>query len=613
MADYIKKNNNDKDSIKAKKDEPTIKKQKATTVRTNSGSKNLKKTGKTKFSGNKIYAAKDSSSKKKTNLPPVDDTPVNNKNIVDRNKKNDIAKNILIGSELYSRRLDQKDKSEKIDKSPEVTAAEEIKQNTRSSFRSPYILASKEKNLINRAAQGREKQEFYFKKKNETVANAKVKKKEIKNELQLKKSENNRLKSKAIKYSHSQNERLSINLKFGKENIVNTGRASFEITKENVKIVNAFFKGLISKINYKSLLIISAVFGALTLLIIAGSIVSLVASPFGILFSDYINSDYSLESAIATINDEFAEKIDKIEEKTNYDSLIFSNAGCGKYIANWSDIIAVWDVKLNIGEGQDVVDIDEHKFQELRRIVWDMVSISSTKDVTVTETTTVSSVIEDINDWFGIETTTQPIETHTKLIISVSYSSIDDMCTKYHFDKEQEKTIYDLISDEDYIKLFAIDYFEADLSNFDFGDEETNDQQKKVVSVALNASKYGISAKSGYCQAWVADVYWKALGGTRKSSDSALTAGYLWSVSRDFSQIQVGATVYGNKNAVNGHVGIYIGNGQVIHNASSCVKIESLQSWIKKYSGSKPCCWGWNGGVNLSGKPEYQSVGGLIS
>lgn len=30
-----------------------------------------------------------------------------------------------------------------------------------------------------------------------------------------------------------------------------------------------------------------------------------------------------------------------------------------------------------------------------------------------------------------------------------------------------------------------------------------------------------------------------------------------------------------------GHVGIYIGNGKVIHNLSSTVKVQSLEGWVK--------------------------------
>lgn len=82
---------------------------------------------------------------------------------------------------------------------------------------------------------------------------------------------------------------------------------------------------------------------------------------------------------------------------------------------------------------------------------------------------------------------------------------------------------------------------------------------------------------------WVADVY-QAATGSRGSAHCALCAADMWAVSRDFSKIQVGATVYGYSSSQYGHVGIYIGNGMVAHNIGE-VKIERLDEWIKKYKG----------------------------
>lgn len=142
-----------------------------------------------------------------------------------------------------------------------------------------------------------------------------------------------------------------------------------------------------------------------------------------------------------------------------------------------------------------------------------------------------------------------------------------------------------------------------------------NDLQKKVVEVAMYSSSYGITPKKGYCQGWVADVYAKAgvNGGRRISADTAVSAGRKWGVSKDWNTIQLGATVYGyayqyaNQYDSAGHVGIYIGNGQVAHNIGY-VEIDDLTDWIKKYDGM---CWGWNGGIDLTGG-AFPSKGGLM-
>lgn len=135
-----------------------------------------------------------------------------------------------------------------------------------------------------------------------------------------------------------------------------------------------------------------------------------------------------------------------------------------------------------------------------------------------------------------------------------------------------------------------------------------NELQAKVVEVAQNSASYGISAKAGYCQAWVYQVYYKA--GACPAGTSvccAIHAGQKWGVSTDWSQIQVGATVYGYSGSKYGHVGIYIGDGIVAHNVGG-VAFTDLDEWIKTYKG---VCWGWNG-VDLTGG-AYPFTPGLIT
>lgn len=135
-----------------------------------------------------------------------------------------------------------------------------------------------------------------------------------------------------------------------------------------------------------------------------------------------------------------------------------------------------------------------------------------------------------------------------------------------------------------------------------------NELQAKVAEVAQNSAAYGIAAKAGYCQAWVYQVYYAAGACPQyTTADCAIHAGQKWGVSSDWSQIQVGATVYGYSSSVYGHVGIYIGNGMVAHNIGG-VAFDDLETWIRKYNG---VCWGWNG-VDLTGG-AYPFTPGLIT
>lgn len=148
----------------------------------------------------------------------------------------------------------------------------------------------------------------------------------------------------------------------------------------------------------------------------------------------------------------------------------------------------------------------------------------------------------------------------------------------------------------------------VDLSDLTFENESVNEQQKSLVIISLSAADYGIHAYNNQCEAWVEDVYQMA-GYRRSNSHCAVCAGKKFGVSSDWSKIQVGATIYGTASQQYGHVGIYIGNGQVVHNLNGIIKKQSLESWVNQFNGK---CWGWDNSNNLSRNPVYNCVGGLM-
>ena len=104
----------------------------------------------------------------------------------------------------------------------------------------------------------------------------------------------------------------------------------------------------------------------------------------------------------------------------------------------------------------------------------------------------------------------------------------------------------------------------------------------------------------GKCQAFVADCYAYGAGMTRRSASSAKVARNLWRVSTSQSNIPVGAAVYFDSptSPQYGHVGLHIGNNQVIH-AFGTVKQMSVSAIIE--CGYAWQGWGWNGGVKPTG------------
>jgi len=113
---------------------------------------------------------------------------------------------------------------------------------------------------------------------------------------------------------------------------------------------------------------------------------------------------------------------------------------------------------------------------------------------------------------------------------------------------------------------------------------------KAQIIVNTAKSWLGSSYYYGLCQAFVWRCY--SAAGSTTSANSATEAGNKWIISTSKDNIPIGAAVYFKATNPNGHVGIYIGNGQVIH-AQTTVKQESLSSLCSRYTYRG---WGYNGG-----------------
>lgn len=131
--------------------------------------------------------------------------------------------------------------------------------------------------------------------------------------------------------------------------------------------------------------------------------------------------------------------------------------------------------------------------------------------------------------------------------------------------------------------------------------------RQRAVADAARSGTYG--TRTGWCQAWVCKVY-GAAGESRDSRCCAHAAGEAWVVSTSMEDIPVGATVYVGRSASGtrcgcgrdaGHVGIYIGAGQVAsRRGGDAPWIETIQQFADNYGHGGWMGWGWNGGVPLT-------------
>lgn len=360
-----------------------------------------------------------------------------------------------------------------------------------------------------------------------------------------------------------------------------TIKAAAKATVTAVKAIIAGTKALIAAIAAGGWI-------SVVIIILICLVAALCSSFYGIFFSSETSqSGMNITSVIQQINNEFDDKIDEIKSSGSFDGVEVIGSR-----SNWKDVLSIYAVKTTTDENNpmEVATVDENKKAILSSIFWDMNNISKSVE-TRTETITKESTDKQGNK---VETT-EPVE-KKYLVITLTGKTAEDMSISYSFNDTQKKYLAELMSDKNN-KLWASLIYNIggvsggsgiDIKDLDFSYETVNDTQKKIVAVATNSTKYGISARSGYCQAWVADIY-QAVTGSRGSAHCALCAADMWAVSSDFSQIPVGATVYGYSSSKYGHVGIYIGNGMVAHNIGE-IKIQSLESWIKTYKGF---AWGW--------------------
>ncbi len=374
-----------------------------------------------------------------------------------------------------------------------------------------------------------------------------------------------------------------------------TAREAAKLAKNSFKVLMKVIKGAIKAAESLISAIIAGGWISVIVIIVLCLVGALASSFYGIFFStETSDSGMNISSVIQEINADYDNRIDELKASGNYDSVEINGSK-----SNWKDVLSIYAVKTTTDPDNpmEIATVDENKKSILSNIFWDMNSIDSQSE-TRTETKEITSTDENGNEVITTKNVTVKV-----LTITISSKNANDMSKQYSFDYKQKKYLAELMNDSN-DKLWASIIFstggntnvDIDFDALDFGDETVNDMQRKLVAVAINSESYGISAKSGYCQAWVADVY-QAVTGSRGFAHCALCAADMWAVSDDWSKIQVGATVYGYASNPYGHVGIYIGNGKVIHNLSGTVKIQSLESWVKDFKGF---AWGWENNTKLN-------------
>lgn len=220
----------------------------------------------------------------------------------------------------------------------------------------------------------------------------------------------------------------------------------------------------------------------------------LLCSPLGIFFSGESESTMTLQQVMSELNTAFSDRITEIENANVHDDLRQDGQR-----PLWKDILTIYAVKTTTDPENplDAVSMDEEHAVVLRSIFWDMTVIEFTTE-TYTEEITVPVPTEDSTDEDGMVEETQTVE-RTRLVISISGKTAQQMAEEYGFDEKQLGYVTELLSEE-YSDLWA------SLSAPGVGSDD-------IVAVALSQvgnvggqpywSWYGFSSRVEWCACFV--------------------------------------------------------------------------------------------------------------
>ena len=213
--------------------------------------------------------------------------------------------------------------------------------------------------------------------------------------------------------------------------------ATVKFVKVAVKAIIAAAKATIAAI--KGIIAAIAAGGWIAVLIIV--IIVIVALVVGSVYAIFVpaeDSGITIYSVKSDLEREYHQRQSELIANCQYDILNYE----GNIVA-WDEMIAVYAVKLNLGdEPQEVATFDEDKAAKLKEIFWDMNSISSR---TETRTTTVTRYETDTD---GNLVEVQEEVTMIILTVVTNSKCADVISDEYGFSAKQREMLDELLSEE---------------------------------------------------------------------------------------------------------------------------------------------------------------------
>ena len=198
-----------------------------------------------------------------------------------------------------------------------------------------------------------------------------------------------------------------------------------------IKVAIAIIKLIIAAAQALVAIIAAGGWVSVLIIVIVVIIALVCTSVFGIFLSNEKEvGSKTMSSVVTEINTEYMNKITKIQKDNPHDEYEINTNR-----ASWKDILSIYGVSVSGGEEQtEVVTLDDKKIDKLKKIFWDMNTITS-------RTEEIEKDIEYINDDGTIRTE----KTNRKILyINVTSKSLEEMMKLYEFTLSQRTQIAEL-------------------------------------------------------------------------------------------------------------------------------------------------------------------------
>ena len=223
------------------------------------------------------------------------------------------------------------------------------------------------------------------------------------------------------------------------DSVKNGGNAAKKLGGTAAQAIKAVGRGVASAVS--SLLTAGGGAVVLVLFLTVILVAAIVASPFGILFSNESREVgvVPMSAVVAQINYDFNAELEALQTAEDYDSISMTGQP-----ADWAEVLAVFAVKVAGADvdAADVATMDADRIARLKAVFWDMTAIA-------TEVETINH--PGSGDRVGW--------TERKLYITITAKTAEEMKSEYHFNRNQIAALEELLEQRDLLRELIEDVY----------------------------------------------------------------------------------------------------------------------------------------------------------